>query len=568
MKKIILTGVALVAFAAAGFAQNTATYTGVGTNQTNLQKQSGNKLTSAVKQGTGSNVTVNQGNNAYTDQSGKRQNATIEQNDTRSSRAAILQTTGGATANDATILQNQSGTGNFEVTDISDKAAVRAAGGNFGGVLQDGSGNKAVVDQSGTSNASTGNQGEIYQYGTNNNTGYNGLDNSAVGIFQDGTNNTATITQGTSGQPVTGNAATIEQFESASSNEATIKQLSDNNKAYAGQAFYAIGNTATVTQSGGSQGSTALVSQGGTSAANNASGNEATITQTDELNNAVIKQEGASAGNSQDNKATIAQDGTNNQAEIDQQDNSLSNTATINQTGKNNSGTGSSVNGSFAGGATISQGSNARANTATITESGDGNGAYIVQQNNSHDNVATIDQKGTSSYAEIFQNKEVANNTATVNQGTSGTKNYASVTQQYAYDLSVPNATGQNGNSVEVNQNVNSAGGNNKAVVLQGGDAANITDKSKVTVTQEDNLNQAYLTQTGQKLTAKVDQDGNYNLLTKGGATDNALQLGSNYTLTVTQSAPGATAGFSNSAFVNSNNVGGGGITITQTLVP
>ncbi|MBO0938828.1 hypothetical protein J2I47_19910 [Fibrella sp. HMF5335] len=527
MKKVLLTGVALMAFAAASFAQNTTSYTGTGAGQTSTQNQLGNGLQSTVKQG--SSYSSDQGNSSLTDQKGKDNSAKVSQDlGSKNNRAGVTQTGGSATVgggngNTATITQETSSGGTATRTGVFGKDAT-AGEGNWAGILQGQQSNKSTISQS---NGSSSNFGEIYQTGSNNGQG-------AASGFSGGLPITTAA-------PSPALKTAIVQDNNSVGNAALIKQAGNNGGAVVNQSNGSSQNEATVDQQAGGDGNKAAVSQDGT------------------------------GGNSALNTAKVTQSGNFGEANIVQSKNSFDNQATISQNESNVPGSSST--------AEIEQFNNAYGNIATISQTGLYEAAAIYQRDNSHDNTATINQTGTyatlfNAYAEINQVTEVANTEATINQA--GTDNRATVTQTYAYNMAGGTARGaaSGGNTVLVNQNQTSTGDNNIVKVLQGGDVSvgggsgNITAGSKVTIDQANSHNSAYLQQTGQSLTAKVSQDGNYNLLAKepSSPASNALQLGSNYTLSVTQSAPGAISGASNSAFVNSNNIGGGGITINQTL--
>ncbi|HEX9959090.1 MAG TPA: hypothetical protein VGA96_17605, partial [Fibrella sp.] len=173
MRKLILTGTALIAFAAVSFAQNSTTINQNGTSQTAEATQVGNLQTSNIQQ-VGTAAMPNNGNYAGTFQgvagtpNTGANTATVLQNDgSKGNRGAISQGMGAMGGNEATISQsNNSGTGGVVTSASTSAADVRAAGGNFAGILQQGSDNTATrIDQN---NQSRSNLGEIYQYGTEN----------------------------------------------------------------------------------------------------------------------------------------------------------------------------------------------------------------------------------------------------------------------------------------------------------------------------------------------------------------------------------------------------------------
>ncbi len=136
MKKVILTGAAFLAFAAAGFAQNTATLNQSGTNQTTQQQQTGNLQTSIISQNKQGGA--NEGNFGSTIQ-GMRgtpntdpNTATINQNlNSKGNRAGISQNKGaGSAGNDATISQS-TGSGNLGAGATTPITSANQAGGSL-----------------------------------------------------------------------------------------------------------------------------------------------------------------------------------------------------------------------------------------------------------------------------------------------------------------------------------------------------------------------------------------------------------------------------------------------------
>jgi len=104
MKKVILTGSALLAFVGAAWAQNSATLNQSGTYQTAVQQQSGNNQVSTINQNQGAGV--NTGNWAGTFQTGTVVNtATINQRTCSQGNRAAVGMVGGS-GNVGTINQN------------------------------------------------------------------------------------------------------------------------------------------------------------------------------------------------------------------------------------------------------------------------------------------------------------------------------------------------------------------------------------------------------------------------------------------------------------------------------
>lgn len=223
MKKIILTGTALLAFAAAGFAQNNATLNQVGNSQTAQQSQTGNLHNSTVSQVQGATpATTNFGNYAETVQNGSTGNtSTVNQNNGANSNAARTAQSDG-TGNNATVNQNDksgaAGVGTA-ITGPSSQAAVEAAGGNFGTIQQVGSTLNAMVNQNGNgTNASTGNFADVQQDGTGHNARVN--QNAGVLTNANSANNNASV-----GQNGSRNDATVNQNNLASGNTSNITQF-------------------------------------------------------------------------------------------------------------------------------------------------------------------------------------------------------------------------------------------------------------------------------------------------------------------------------------------------------
>ena len=405
MKKIILTGVALMAFAAAGFAQNTSTVNQDGTSQTAQVGQVGTLQKSTITQkklegnNSGNYATTIQGTSGAPNTTGMNEAIVNQNNGSNSNRAGITQSGKG---NKGTIQQSDnSGGDGTAVTGGSSAAAVKAAGGNFAGILQSGTDNtETAIIQSNTSSA---NFGEIYQYGDNNReTGINQSDNS--------TGNTATIKQGTASVGANDNLARVSQQGGSSDNTATVTQTATGNDAVTTQNDDSNNNKATVNQF--ADGNQATIQQ-----RNSSFGNSADITQKSDrnagqYNTAVINQN----NNSHDNQASILQTSNGAMATINQIDNSADNLASIKQGGTADAGRSEAIidqvnaydptPGAFVAG-------QARGNKATIEQNtlnnfeGFGNFAHIRQGRSgavvSDNNVASIHQEYSRNTARLEQ---------------------------------------------------------------------------------------------------------------------------------------------------------------------
>lgn len=448
MKKVFLTGAALIAFAAAGFAQNQATVNQVGNAQSAVQNQTGNHLQSTISQDKQEGTNV--GNFAGTYQTGTGEagnQAIVDQNNgAKSNRAGLTQSSG--TGNVGKITQSDnSGDGALPVTAATTAADVKAAGGNWGGILQQGSGNADTYIIQG--NTAKKNFGEIYQYGDDNR-------QTSIDQSNNSTNNEAIIKQGTSGAGVSDNKAVVSQQGNSANNQAFVTQLGDSNDAVTTQNDNSTDNKATVEQTG--------------------YGASATILQRDY---AAV------------NEATIKQSGFGNTALIDEHRDSYYNKAMITQAG-------------FGNDATIAQTDLAAYNTATITQDGIGNGATISQVK-ANNNTATIKQslgrpEGGSNTAEIQQGSlalAASNNTATITQDFSsnvaklrqyGDGNTATFSQEVG-DLNVIKGLGSspyalqqgNNNMLTVTQN---SGNGDSAYVPNTASVSQIGDGNSISIMQ------------------------------------------------------------------------------------
>ena len=398
MKKVLLTGSALLAFAAAGFAQiNTTTTVQNGTRQT-AQQQTGNYLTSTISQDQTDRSNVGSFAATRQESTGQAGNMASVRQDVGSKGNRGYVTQVGGTGNVGSITQsNGSGSGSLQVTDGTSSADVRAAGGNWGGLYQQGSNNKDVsINQS---NVASKNFAEITQYANSS---------KATSIEQstNSVNNEARIAQGTAEKAVTGVAARIQQSGISQNNMAMITQLGDN-------------NTGLVTQNDGSLNNTANVTQSGTYG-------RATVNQGQDanFNSATIKQ---------DTKGFYG--GKSNTAAIDQSNLSGQNTATIEQHGIYDV-------------ASINQGSKAVGNEATIQQQGYASNATINQYN-----VTNSSAKITQDLATQSGGIDVAE----IQQGSSSmapsNNNKATITQEYSYNTAKLRQYG-NDNTATLSQEV------------------------------------------------------------------------------------------------------------------
>ena len=415
VKKVFLSGAALLAFAAMTHAQIFQQ----GNTQFAQQQQNGPDQTGVIsQQGT---PTTNYGNYAITFQ-GQGQNigpnqANINQNSgpttsasgvvppvigagqgSQGNRGAISQNGGG---NRATINQN-GGPDGISGGGLEQAATLGLAGGdgNFGGILQQGVGNAATVNQN---NNSRRNFGEVYQHGEN----LTGSINQSSGSVS----NRATINQGFANNvgvaPITGSTATI--------NQGTL----DRN-----YRTESIGNTANITQTVSNV--KAIISQGSIDPGRpfvpgRAYGSTATLTQSAFYNGTSTITQGADSGESIGSRATLIISGENNLGE-----NNLT----------NNNRLGGIIQGSGPTG--LDNGS-----TANITQAGRTSSAYISQGNygQTESDQATINQSSTvqDSWAEIYQalgaKSSSRNDQATILQ--TGQRNFALIYQNSGFSTVV-----------------------------------------------------------------------------------------------------------------------------------
>ena len=429
MKKVFLTGAALMTFAAAGFAQNTATLNQNGNSQSASQNQSGNTLTSVVTQGTSSDSPVSKGNTAFTDQRQNHNTTTVTQTAAQYNQGFVYQNTfsgkasGGAT-NEATIQQIGSGSANGlypgDPNSTPSASGSPTPSGNVARIGQEDAGNHAAIEQDGAGlGMNYSNYGRIDQFHGNN-----GATTSDVYIHQNGKS--------------WGNVASIQEMTSGAG-KATIEQ----NGLTAGEK--SVGNTATINQSSMMNGVTASIQQ------NAGSGDD------------------QGTGNSINNKATVNQTGGTGDAAIQQNNGSGyagANTATVNQSAGQHM-------------AIVQQNNDSQRNTATVTQDGSSTDkAEVYQSGYSGDGTATIRQgagnMGTNTAFINMQNQTgtVGASSATINQNVSGSGsgNVAEVDQGYytgyasSFEMAIDGGISSH-NRAQVDQN----GSGNQAKLYQVG---------------------------------------------------------------------------------------------------
>ena len=482
MKKVILTGFSLIAFAAASFAQsNTATLNQVGTSQNSTQNQSGNNLTSVVTQGN-SAVADNTGNRAFTDQRSTNNTATVTQTTSQYNQGLIYQNTvegktAGGAQNEATIQQISSGTTALFPGDPNTTPVAGGSGtGSVARIGQEGEGNHASIQQNGTgaaTGANNSNYGRIDQSGSNNGASVNdvyihqnGTSQGNVGsISQQSGAATAKIEQNGPGNVASsGNTASINQ--SSAGVDAIIQQNAGSGAPDGSQGTSAT-NMATVNQTGGT--GDASIQQ------NNGSGwagaNTAMVNQSAGDHTAIITQN----DDSQRNKATINQDAATggDQATINQTGFSGDGTATINQGGTSASGGG--TNTAFiemknqtgtASDVIINQnvnGGEGKGNQATVYQGLDGNASAEVALGTSRDNHASVTQDGSNNVVNQYQ--VGVNNRSDITQ--TGVGNVVAGTSAFRS----PGFAAQLGmsNTLTIDQMTSAGSGINTANVLQSG---------------------------------------------------------------------------------------------------
>jgi hypothetical protein len=558
MKKLVLTGAALVALASATYAQVVQQ---VGQQQFAQHNQFGANQTGTIQQvqSAGDPNRTNYGNYAITFQGTPNNTGAntliIRQNDgSQGNRAGIGQS--GGPNNSATINQN-GGLSGLSGGATSTSATIGAPGedGNFAGISQIGAANTAIINEN---NNSRRNKAETYQNG-NGNTASTNQSNNAV-------SNTAFVYQGFTSQGVTSAAvnnasATIFQGKVNAGDVSTGSAVPE-----------AVGNTAVITQTASNvtasiaQGSGSLI-PGFSTNPGRADGVDARITQSATLTIARIDQ-GTGNGEAIGSKATVTQTATNQLAQITQGFGALGSdqgsTATVVQNGA------SGVAGSNA---YISQGVNGATDQsqASITQTGSvaNANAQIFQSVNlfgaggtySSGDKASITQSGQGVAASITQNgrntagggeSNGRDNNATITQG-AGVVGNAGVTASIGnngFDINgaatgvavISQGASQGGDILQTNRNAATisqvAGTGLRAKVQQGGLGATFTDAAgngfgltglngtPVTLVGTiANDNSASITQTsGDNHNANIFQNGRFNSATVTQQNGNAHQ--------------------------------------------
>ena len=532
MKKLILTGAALIAFAAAAQAQifqngiqQFAQQIQSGTNQTGVINQLKGDGTNygnyaITFQGTSSNTgmntaNINQNGGPNADGTGGGPNSGSQGN-----RGAITQN--GGPNNLATINQNGGPDGlSGGGTSVSATLSAPGEDGNFAGILQQGSNNTAQIDEN---NNSRRNAAEVYQNG-NRLTGTILQSNGSV-------NNKASVNQGfvnnVAGTPITNSQATIRQGKinaadmsaSGSSisesigNTANITQSVSNVNAIISQGSTPVnggnpgraeGSTAGITQNAVNTGFQAGINQGTNSG--ESIGSRATLTITGENNTQGFISQGFGAGGLDNGStAAITMAGTTSFAIIQQAERGQTDgdAATITQS--------SAVQGSFA---TIQQGFAfggfsgilfSRNDKATINQTGLNNNSTIFQnsvmsntgQANGSDNIATV-----------MQTNGVSNVTGNINQGVSS----GTGTAQAVRNQATINQTSGTNQTAYIGQGTDDAGG--ATLTTLSGPAATlglIANDNMATITQSGGNNmQARLLQSGRNNLGTITQSAGSN---------------------------------------------------------
>jgi hypothetical protein len=379
MKKTILTSVALMAFAAASYAQ---VVNQQGNQQFAEQNQFGANQNGTINQVQAANNPnrTNYGNYAITFQgtagSTGANTLVINQNDgSQGNRAGIGQV--GGSGNNATINQN-GGPDGVSGGASTTPATIGAAGqdGNFAGISQIGAANAAVINQN---NNSRRNTTETYQNG-NNNTANTSQSNNAVG-------NTAFIYQGFVGQGLIGTAVSNAQAQIIQGKTAFDERIYANSTVIP----ETIGNTASITQLVNE--ARASINQGGGSVGR-AVNLDARITQ-------LGREEKYYYG--QDPVAVIQQ-GTNSAEAVNS-------TASITQSGRGQNG---AIYQGIGAQYIISSSASARQSTASIVQQA----AFDLSGNNAWIHQGIANGKAESDQASITQTAESAGNVwGEINQG-------------------------------------------------------------------------------------------------------------------------------------------------------
>ncbi len=485
MKKNILTSAALMAFAAATYAQ---VINQDGTQQYAQQNQFGINQTGAIRQIQAPNdpARTNYGNYAITFQTATQPHAfnntlVINQNDgSQGNRAGIGQVNSSDTGGSLAVINQNGGPDGLSGGATSVSATIGAAGenGNFAGISQNGSGHNATINQN---NNSRRNAAEIYQNGS--------LGMASISQSNNSVGNTAFVYQGFSGPGVVSGyvidaRAEINQGKSASGDVSSGSAAPE-----------AVGSTAVVTQTTSSV--RASIIQGGYiigGGAGRAEAVDARVNQSARGNNplyyggtagANIRQ-GIAGAEAIGSKANINQTGVSHLANIRQGEGTFSSdrqsSATITQIGSSDYA---------ADNAAIFQGTNggkSESDQATITQTETSSGAFgqIIQGQAvnatstaySRRDKATISQNNSSA-AYVYQNSS-----ASAGGGADGGDNSASITQgagvaviQQGYALG-NYALNTNRNTASITQG---AGASMKAKIQQGGNGPDFQDANGAT---------------------------------------------------------------------------------------
>ncbi|MBO0939501.1 hypothetical protein J2I47_23325 [Fibrella sp. HMF5335] len=421
MKRTILTGLALVAFAATLQAQNTSTVSQNGNGQSNAITQTGSNNESIVRQLTGTGSPANTGNVATVTQNATstlptKNQAFIDQiNGADYNQAIISQTVG--SGNRATIEQKGGNGFRSGGTSLYVPGSPVPTAGNYATITETGAGNNqtSIQQNAGALGGSGANYANIRQIG-NANLG------TAIEQSNKSMGNQASIVQGGSAGGATGNTAVVLQNNDSQNNLARVAQEGANKNADVQQAFISSNNVIQVDQLGANGFATVYQTD-------NADHNQATVSQVSTSNggsSATIYQTNVSAYNI----ASVEQQGTTDAALINQSEQSKNNTAAITQgaTGNNNVGVITQTYAYDGAGSTMTTGSGSTAtiNQNLTTGSTIGNQAEVTQgfaggistvSGNpviSDDNVATVGQENDVNVAKLQQGG--VGNTATVTQ--------------------------------------------------------------------------------------------------------------------------------------------------------
>ena len=370
MNRIMLTGIALLAFAATLYAQNTATVNQNGNAQLNTVTQTGSNNQTLIQQLTGTATVVNTSNVAAVTQQAnplglETNQAFVNQlNGSDYNRAVIGQS--GGSGNIGTIEQNggngyrNGGSGLLTTA----PAGARAGLGNDARITQVGAGNDQTLirQNAGTLGGSQANEAVIQQMGHQNVC-------TVIEQSNKSWENVARIDQGTLADGASGNNAVILQNDDSQKNRATVSQEGTGQVAEVRQTAVSGVNTTGVSQVG--FGGVATVYQ-----TDNSHDNRSTVNQlgTAAAAGATIYQTSASGFN----QATVEQAGSVDAALINQSEQSKNNVAEVQQGagGINNSAaitqTYSGIGGSYGTGsmATIQQ---------NLTTAGGSNQAEVMQ---------------------------------------------------------------------------------------------------------------------------------------------------------------------------------------------